>query len=125
MWKINFIKNFIKNLSYFLRFSHETAASCLVGDSWERAAHVKVDFLITHHLALVGETYYLVGVVAKYLRCQSVDIVEVDVDFFASQASAVIFVDSSEERSVELIYSTEIFLEKVAIDSIGDALKRS
>jgi hypothetical protein len=74
-------------------------------------------------LALVGEAYYLLSVVAKYLWRQGVDIVEVDINLFASQASAVFFVDASEEWSVELIYSTEIFLEKVAIYRIGDALK--
>ena len=64
---INIVEYLIKNLSHFLRLCHEPAASCLVGDSWKRAAHVKVDFLVTHHLALVGEAYYLLSVVAKYL----------------------------------------------------------
>ena len=61
------VKDFIKNLFHFLRFCHKTAASCLVGDSRKRTAHIEVYLLVTHRLTLLRETYYLVSIVAENL----------------------------------------------------------
>ena len=122
---VDFLENSFQHRIHFVGIGEESTAAFFVCHSWERTAHVEVDFLVTQLFALLCETQNLLRIGAENLWRKGFHIIVSRVDFLALQVlGVVLFMDACEKWRVELVDAAKMSLEDISERRIGDALER-